>query len=283
MLSLEQCGGIRIREWPVGSGSGMSKIELIPQESDYDCGLACAAMVIQALGFSETPKSLYKRYAEKSNGNTSLWTIDIYMLLVDILREAGKPDPRYTTTMCRVNTEYVTNAFYSSSIEKDAQRVNALFDEAISAGCDIQERRMTDEEIVSQLSSGEVILIVLMNSHDLASLIPSVFPQTLVPKVVSNIATAITSCCSVMSQKLATEPSTSQDVPYYGHYIVARGYDAASDSIIICDPSRLIPDNIERHVFEKARSAYGTDSDIISICTSGVRNPPTPNRERMML
>ena len=281
-MTVARIDGKRVREWPVGIGSGMAKIEIIRQEDDYDCGLACAAMVANALGVLESPKALYTRYSDLSNGNTSVWTIDIFMLLVDVLREAGKPDPRFTSTMCQVNTEYITNEFYCSSLLDDSKRVNGLFEEAKRTGCDIQERCMDKSEIIAQLSSGEVILIVLVNSHDLVSLIPSVFSTTIIPRVVTDIASVLSSCCAVMSKSFTSEPLSPHDASFYGHYIIARGYDAATDSVLVLDPSQLITDRVEMSLFEKARSAFGTDNDIISVCTSVVRNPPSPKRERTM-
>lgn len=90
--------------------------------------LACAAMIIDALGYDCTLEDLYDLYPQKS-----IWTIDLAYLL----RNFVPKDLTFYTSYPGAHKEHRTAGFYRDQFEQDEKRVNHLFAHAEENGVDV--------------------------------------------------------------------------------------------------------------------------------------------------
>ncbi|KAF9358401.1 hypothetical protein BGX26_001860 [Mortierella sp. AD094] len=130
----------------------------INQESNWDCGLACVAMVSNALGarLSLAEVTMHCRVE-------SVWTIDLAYLLRKLSNDQVSPPPTsllsrpqliipnlspgcdegwdftYYTSTIGVNSAHSKEKFYRKSFDDDQKRVNALFDNADAANIRVIE------------------------------------------------------------------------------------------------------------------------------------------------
>ena len=240
----------------------------LAQSKDYDCGLACASMIIagvcECLGSASTlwsPEVVYHYYDNMSAGNRSIWTIDLFSLMKTVFAELNlSVRVKFTTTMLGCNPEHATNAFYVMDYCADEQRVAYLFQSCIEKGYDVQKKSYDTEALILFLSKPNTAMIVLVDScYFLDRYLAS---YHMLPTV-STFPTFgwLTSCFGC--------PISSNDVDdnhrFQGHYVVATGYNAAAGTVCINNPSSSTPEEIPLDVFEKGRTAFGTDNDIVSI------------------
>jgi len=146
----------------------------------------------------------------------------------------------YTTITMGVDPGYVKENFYDKVLAKDSDRVNQRFSEEKERGIRIQNRRVTSEEIVSHLTeTGPVI--VLTNANQLQ-------------------------CrkCSPASSISCYPSCFSSSSSYQGHYVVLVG--CQDQQLLYRNPT--VRDKVcqmPRAALEEARTAYGTDEDVIFI------------------
>jgi hypothetical protein len=104
----------------------------------WDCGLACAEMLLRAAGIqSGVSFSDLSSVIEEQ----SVWTIDVALALA----VRGIP-PAYYTTVPGVNPDHRQLAFYSSGMDRDEVRVPLVYAEAKRRGVVVNEVRLVGVE-----------------------------------------------------------------------------------------------------------------------------------------
>ena len=163
----------------------------VRQTHNWDCGLACALMVLKALvaradkddkDNSKTntqnthaathkalPSSLLRaRRADlptlrRRCATTSVWTID----LAHLLRSFDVCDVALFTVTIGANPAFVKETFYKDSIKDDEARVSKLFANAADAGILVEKRSVCLRNVKRWAASAEWILIVLVDKRAL--------------------------------------------------------------------------------------------------------------------
>lgn len=177
------------------------------------------------------------KFVEEEGFGESTWTIDLCYVL-----KRFKIDFTYTTITIGVDPGYIKESFYDKVIARDNDRVNQRFDAAAEKKISVQEKSSSLEEILSHLeNTGPVIL--LTNANLLS--------------------------CSKCSNYTSWFPSCWSSTPaYQGHYILLVGFNDKSKEILYRNPT--IKDKIccmPYDQMEEARTSYGTDEDIIFVCS----------------
>lgn len=218
------------------------KVPLCMQNYSWDCGLACASMVLQYLG--KNSNKVYTSDLEDLKCGESIWTIDLAVLM----RKYNINHCLCTVTL-GVDKGYSKQAFYSRKFSYDEERVSKLFNEAGPNGVHVQQRSVSREEIVSHIETGNVC-IVLVDWNNLECIwCDRLKCHTGVLRCFS------TRCCG----------------GYQGHYIVVCGYDKKKKRIFYKNPSYdedLCCSRMDK--FDAARKSYGTDEDILLVFKHGV-------------
>ena len=113
------------------------QIELphVRQKTEWDCGLACALMVLQKLLGNKFDNAEYEEICAGKNFGTSVWTIDIASIFTDY-----KADYVFCTKTLGVDPSYGQNSFYERTFNFDETRVNRLFTLAPSLGLKVEKR-----------------------------------------------------------------------------------------------------------------------------------------------
>eukprot|EP00039_Didymoeca_costata_P028537 m.21384 g.21384 ORF g.21384 m.21384 type:complete len:220 (+) comp7133_c0_seq1:117-776(+) len=212
--------------------TGASVVPHIRQRFNWDCGLACAQMVLNWHGIEASQESI-----EKSLKIKSVWTVD----LCKCLAEYGLRT-EYFTQVIGVNPEHETDSFYSAEFNDDATRVNNLFRNATESdiGFRVEEKEVELQSLLKHLQNGGVA-IVLINNMLLSSPIMQVVQS---------------GCCTCFEQR----------IPYVGHYIIVFSADERERILRYRDPASNISSRSVRFAhFEKARFSQGTDGDVVFI------------------
>jgi len=204
------------------------------QKHNWDCGLSCVLMVLPYRDRSCILSNL-SSFLQQEGFGESTWTIDLCYILYRF-----NLDFLYTTITMGVDPGYVKENFYDKVLAKDSDRVNQRFSEANERGIRIQNRRVTSEEIVSHLSeTGPVIVLTNANQLQCRKCSP---------------ATSISCYPSCFSSSSS----------YQGHYVVLVG--CQDQQLLYRNPT--VRDKVcqmPRGALEEARTAYGTDEDVIFI------------------
>lgn len=205
----------------------------VRQMHSWDCGLACALMVLRALG----REAHDLKHLQRLCGTTSVWTVD----LAHLLRHFAL-DVCFLTVTIGANPGFALETFYKETMEEDRKRVNFLFERAAQAGIHIQRRSLTGQELAALVLSGSFLAIALVDkrkfSHPGAG------------------ATCLPECCGT-------------GAGYTGHYVVVCGYDRSREVYKIRDPaSSSVSHCISARALEEARKAFGTDEDLLLVATS---------------
>eukprot|EP00029_Vermamoeba_vermiformis_P014488 TRINITY_DN9608_c0_g1_i1.p1 TRINITY_DN9608_c0_g1~~TRINITY_DN9608_c0_g1_i1.p1 ORF type:complete len:239 (-),score=2.81 TRINITY_DN9608_c0_g1_i1:32-748(-) len=212
-------------------------IPIVHQNDDWDCGLACASMVLKAFN---KPNSSLAELIQYEIKHQSIWTIDLAFLF----KKYEIPFVYYTITI-GAKAEYAYNDFYKKEFEDDEKRVNELFSKAASQNVTIVQKSQSLDHIKEHISKGGII-IALVDS----ALMPCHHCQSLTDRFID---------------KFCAHTETAKG-EFEGHYILIEGYDSNTNKILYKDPSSAQPQcssSIES--FEKARKATGTDEDLIFI------------------
>ncbi|KAM4809464.1 protein GUCD1 isoform 1-T1 [Rhinophrynus dorsalis] len=215
------------------------KVPLIQQLYHWDCGLACARMVLQYLNLLHEDQ--FQNAMHELHLTKSIWTIDLAYLM----HHFGVQH-RFCTQTLGVDKGYKNQSFYRKHFDAEENRVNQLFAQAKARGVHVEKRTVTIQELQEHLSQGHVAIVLVNAVLLLCDLCPS----------------RVKYCCFLpIGQKCFCRSSD-----YQGHFIVLCGYSKSSGSLFYNNPGyadRLCQTSITN--FEESRSSYGTDEDILFI------------------
>ncbi|KAG0056369.1 guanylyl cyclase domain-containing protein 1 [Gryganskiella cystojenkinii] len=239
----------------------------ITQDGNWDCGLACVAMIANALGAHLSLAEVTLHCSVES-----VWTIDLAYLLRKLSndqvnvpkinfskrtqpqlvvpnlspgREEGWDFTYYTSTL-GVDAAHSREKFYRKTFDDDQKRVNALFDGADAANIRVIELELPLDDFKRFLYCGKYGIVTLVNQRLLKCrqcLEKSAF-------------------CSCNSGSLGSLVQWMKGFRYIGHFIVLVAYDPTTDTFYYRDPA--IGDDlcsISGLDLEDARNSSGTDHD----------------------
>jgi len=190
----------------------------------------------------------FKQVCDEEKFGTSTWTIDLCYLLL----RANIPIKYHTITL-GVDPGYSGENFYSHILSKDTQRVIDRFDAAQARGITVAQTSTDTADIIQHLAKHGLV-IVLTDANLLRCETCTYYSMTCIGQTNSN------SC-------LATWCPNTKKSSYAGHYVAVVGYNLANGGTITYrNPS--ISDRectMSFDDFDKARTAYGTDEDVIFI------------------
>ncbi|CAI9587867.1 unnamed protein product [Staurois parvus] len=217
------------------------KVPLIQQSYHWDCGLACARMVLQYLNLLHEDE-FFQNAMKELQLTKSIWTIDLAYLM----HHFGVQH-RFCTQTLGVDKGYKTQSFYRKHFDAEENRVNQLFAQAKTRGVNVEKRCVTIQELQKHLSQGHVAIVLVNAVLLLCDLCPS----------------RVKYCCFLpIGQKCFCRNSD-----YQGHFIVLSGYNKSSGSLFYNNPGYADPGLCRTSItnFEEARSSYGTDEDVLLI------------------
>ena len=158
--------------------AGNPEVPHVRQTHNWDCGLACALMVLKALvnkadadpSEARLPRAHAARRADlptlrRMVRTQSVWTIDLAHLLASF----ELCDVAFYTVTLGANPAFSSETFYRDSIEDDASRVRALFEGAADAGVLVEKRSVCVRNLKRWAASSEWILVVLVDKRALVS------------------------------------------------------------------------------------------------------------------
>ncbi|GAB5370190.1 hypothetical protein AAMO2058_001471300 [Amorphochlora amoebiformis] len=223
----------------------------VEQKEAWDCGLACGVMALRAI-------ARYREGAmEKEGGGVGLedlrkacWTESVWSIDLACLLGSYGVEVKLLTTYPGVNPGHKSSEFYTHIIDEDKKRVKNLFTKAESYGVIVEKTSKSRKDIQEYLDSGERLVLALIDRRKLRC----------------------TECAS-SSEPYAAFFSNKQQ-PFLGHFIlvveVVTGTHGKEDTVYYFDPnSGLKTDSHRCHVtgkvFDDARTAPGTDQDLIII------------------
>ena len=248
----------------------------IQQRHEWDCGIACIAMLYSAVLRSSStesptelrddPHSIYDIVMEEwtrqcpTDGCApceSVWTIDLFFLIHRLVEQL--PHPRnlsvqlqYCTKQIEISSTYASMPFYQSNLKEDTKRVVQLFHTAQSSGWDIRECHLDVSDIVSQLVRGDTLFVALVNVFQLqctcqhgeerksAGEGDEVRPSS--SESDEGRGGAPTSCCASIRKcagifgGVVAAAASSLPSLYVGHYILLCGYDAVRQRVRYRNP-----------------------------------------------
>ncbi|KAG7674086.1 hypothetical protein Ndes2526B_g02428 [Nannochloris sp. 'desiccata'] len=230
--------------------SSLVPVVAVQQRQTWDCGLACAAMVL-SLFYRPSPSL---ESLEAMVGTQSVWTIDLAYLLRRCFHVKNQLNKNFhfclllTTTYLGLNPAYKEEKFYAKHMDKDHSRVNSLFKQAESDQIAVLKRSISALELKWTISIGRFLVVVLVDKGKLG--IPN-------------------GKCSGSSS--IRSDTIEESVGYIGHFILVHGYDSTTDCYFIKDPAVLDIAASEQQQMvsagqlEVARLAHGTDEDMLFI------------------
>ncbi|GBG27102.1 Protein GUCD1 [Hondaea fermentalgiana] len=215
-----------------------SQVPLVPfvqQEENWDCGLACVKMATGALRPEVEASKLTNAALEQLVQTRSVWTID----LAFAIRELGIPLVMYTTST-RVDTREYSGMDFYKEVESDQARVNARFERAAEAGIRVDERPLPRAELQSIVSANALQMAIVLVDVTVLRNAERSYGRKVLDFVVSAVA----------------------GHQFAGHYLLVIGYIAPFYEVR--DPASSRPSTmVHEDVLERARSAPGTDDDIL--------------------
>ena len=244
------------------------------QKESWDCGLACARMVLGVLGdVTPSPALLKERVAGES-----VWTIDLAYLFSDF----NVTCEYWTKTPTVEEAAYQGSSFYSSSLEEDARRVNTLFQRAADEGVKVRKATLSAAELWNLMREEDTLVIALVDAQLLHQRVvtghtdrsgdaggtketkssPRGRKNASPPrgKNKSPRKDRPTSANRVESKKGGVEASFS------GHYVLLVGLDDERGGFLINDPARDDERTfVHSDALEAARRAEGTDEDLLLV------------------
>ena len=128
----------------------------LQQQADWDCGLACVQMALQALG--HTPETCSLEQLRSRLDSEDVWTIDLLFLLdsydvhADFLTCSwGRPD------------KHNEKDFYSTSNKKDLERVERLFARASIEGFSARDATLSARELCDTMRNDDHLALLLVD------------------------------------------------------------------------------------------------------------------------
>ena len=238
------------------------------QRESWDCGLACAQMVLGVLG--DTNPSA--RVLAQRVGGSSVWSID----LAYVLREYGVELQYCTTALTVDESEYSTSAFYAPSLATDAQRVNRLLRAAAAENVDVVERTLSAADLWNLMSEEETLVIALVDARILHKPVCKAIGGARQPSVETTSASK-RSPRHANGGKRTVQGAAEEEEAFAGHYVLLLGLDDARGGYVINDPARDDERTfVHADALEAARHAKGTDEDLLLI--PAYQEPPVPPR-----
>ncbi|ORZ08717.1 Guanylyl cyclase [Absidia repens] len=206
----------------------------IMQNTNWDCGLACVAMLLKGMNMTVSLEELTKQCQVES-----IWTIDLAFLLHRYIHEFT-----YYTSYIGSRKEYQDASFYQEQFDQDEPRVNHLFSIAKTSSIHVVRMILPLDDFKRFLFSQKFAMIVLVNAWGLKCDI----------------------CKKCHGDAIAACGQMANDNTYLGHFVVLIGYDPTDDVFIYRDPAtrdRFCV--ISAQDLDHARQAEGTDHDCIVI------------------
>jgi len=214
------------------------------QAADWDCGLACVQMALLSLDVPPPACSLKQLRARLSSD--SVWTADLVYLLASYGIQC-----EYLTSELSAgasSAEKAGSAFYASSLEADAARVDALFARAASEeGVSIRCCKLGANELWNALRDDDQLAIVLVDGRMLyaragrppdgdfegwrAASARLARPPT--PPRRTHTHTPAASAWHAQPH-----PARAAPVSARRHYVLLVGLDDTTDSFRVKDPAR---------------------------------------------
>ena len=226
-------------------GSKTRSVFHYQQRSHWDCGVSCVLMAVDKATRDEILGNMQRILHEEGFGN-STWTIDLCYLL---LRAVPKIPLHYTTITIGVDPGYANQAFYNHIIKKDTNRVTERFQNASQNGIKVEKKSIDIVEIIKHIAHRGVV-IVLTDANLLKCETCKYYSMA----------------CINLENNCLRMCGAGKKSSYQGHFILAVGYDLKTERIMYRNPS--VSDRecqINFKDFEEARTAYGTDEDIIFV------------------
>ena len=218
---------------PAPAPRAAAAVPHVRQAHNWDCGLACVLMALQARGGGGAPEATLGAL-RRACGTESVWTIDLAHLLASFGVAA-----RFYTVNPGVNPAYVGERFYRRGWDEDWRRVERLFADAEARGIRVVRRRLGRGELAGLAGDPGCVVIVLTDKRFLAY---------------------------SGDGEAAPQPQPSRGGDYTGHYIVLAGYDAREDAFVVRDPARPTgASTLGAEQLERARTAFGTDQDVLLV------------------
>ncbi|CAE7510124.1 GC1, partial [Symbiodinium microadriaticum] len=106
-------------------------MEHVAQEDGWDCGAACALMILK---WSKNHNISLSELKALKGWSRPLWTIDIYCLLMEF-----GVDCRFMTKCIGTGPHHKDLAWYSDDMEEDSVRVPCMFELASSQQWSVEE------------------------------------------------------------------------------------------------------------------------------------------------
>lgn len=266
------------------------------QEFNWDCGITCILMLvryintnansshqtIQAIERSSEQVSsslhlerLQKQWMCDAINTTSVWTIDLIMLLDTILHD---PPPRLRFPMCqscsgetRVKYLYCSNNFgvdesykcfnyYKNAYREDQKRVVKLFSEAQKKQIQMLNISRIDVEFVADLVSRENCIAIVLLDY---GVLGKGFTENGEQNTNAMVNETEFSGHYVFLYGISRD---TNDIETAQEERVSSKSDCSSYCFVILDPGSNHPFTlVTTEIFEKAWRACGTDSDIIFV------------------
>ncbi|KDD74958.1 hypothetical protein H632_c963p1 [Helicosporidium sp. ATCC 50920] len=246
-------------------------IPLVRQNYEWDCGLACASMALQALSLPDS--CLRSLYAACSP--TSLWSIDLAHLLA-----ARGARVTLSTLTLGANAAYAAQPFYSADLAADARRVARLFRKAASCGVGIRQGARALGDVVELVRSRRAVVVALVDQallwmlegkegeqEDASDVLSEPARFDAAPSAPTPPCASARSAlrCSARLQERRCSGSTKEH-EYRGHYVVLVDVQGESQTLQIRDPAQEEPCVfVSLQSFERAWRAFGTDEDLLIV------------------
>jgi len=259
------------------------RLPFVRQKRSWDCGLACALMILRELGLRKkettgvsSKKGTRRRRRDEEEeeeeeevnishsvrlrdlkaflGTESVWSIEIAL----VLRAFGAKRVRFYTTQIGAKRQYKNERFYEKTFEMDAPRVKRAFAIARekSSGIRVElldesKGGMKDEWVEREVGEkSEKMLILLVDKRVLES-------------GYDEDGANIEREYNRYHDKLGDDDDDDENAGFVGHYICVVG--VKGDSFIIQDPARPEVLRVRKEVLHRARKSYGTDEDCIIV------------------
>jgi len=221
------------------------------QRSTWDCGAACAAMVVVAArrrgaaGVADAAALVAEMESERARfvaamEHPRVWSIDVALFLARALApSAGRPSPtlRFTSTYLGVNPSHASLSYYAD-IDEDRERVEAALAASRELAVDVAEASVGMDTVCERAAGGRTLWLMLVDARHLA-------------------------CDDCRFKRAVT---AAFNASYAGHYIVVTHYDFASDRLQYLDPaSSATACHISPAALDIARRAEGTDEDLLEV------------------
>jgi len=265
------------------------RLPFVRQKRSWDCGLACALMILRELGLRKkettgvsSKKGTRRRRRDEEEeeeeeevnishsvrlrdlkaflGTESVWSIEIAL----VLRAFGAKRVRFYTTQIGAKRQYKNERFYEKTFEMDAPRVKRAFAIARekSSGIRVElldesKGGMKDEWVEREVGEkSEKMLILLVDKRVLES-------------GYDEDGANIEREYNRYHDKIGDDDD-DENAGFVGHYICVVG--VKGDYFIIQDPARPEVLRVRKEVLHHARKSYGTDEDCIIVDRTNPNN-----------